>query len=179
MILTGPEIRDQVESGRITISPFDPEQLNPNSYNFRLGSTLKTYRSHELDVRRHNPVDEIRLDATGLELRPDRLYLAHTVEVMGSAHYVPVIRARSGVARLGLFVHVTADLIDIGSVNQWTLQLHAVQPVRIYPNLLVGQVTFWVPTGRIELYDGKYQGSTGPRESMIHLDFPESGGAVT
>lgn len=171
MILTGPEISRQVSLGRITISPFTQAQVNPNSYNFRLGNTLKYYQSRELDVKHANPVKEVALDEAGYIIQPDRIYLAHTQEVMGSEYYVPIIRARSGVARLGLFVHVTADLIDIGSINQWTLQLHAVQPVRIYPGLLIGQVTFWMPTGEIALYEGKYQGSLGPKESLIHLDF--------
>jgi dCTP deaminase len=69
-----------------------------------------------------------------------------------------------------LFIHVTADLIDIGSRSQFTLQLHAVQPVRIYRRLLIGQVTFWTPQGEIILYKGKYQGAIGPRPSLIHLD---------
>ena len=54
-----------------------------------------------------------------------------TEEVMGSDRFVPIIHGRSSTARMGLFVHITADLIDIGSYNQWTLQLHAVQPVRM------------------------------------------------
>lgn len=99
--------------------------------------------------------------------------MGHTLEVMGSDHYVPIIRARSSVARLGLFVHVTADLIDIGSHNQWTLQLHAVQPVKVFPNMLIGQVTFWEPLGEIELYKGKYQGLMGPQPSQIYHDFEE------
>lgn len=107
----------------------------------------------------------------GIVLQPGRIYLGHTLEVMGSDHYVPIIRGRSSVARLGLFVHVTADLIDIGSHNQWTLQFHAVQPVRIYPGMRIGQVTFWHPDGKIELYRGKYQGSMGPRGSEVHRDF--------
>jgi dCTP deaminase len=72
---------------------------------------------------------------------------------------------------MGLFVHVTADLIDIGSHNQWTLQLHAVQPLRIFTNMLIGQVTFWAVQGEISLYEGKYQGSMGPRPSEIYRDF--------
>ncbi|PZG45878.1 dCTP deaminase [Spongiactinospora gelatinilytica] len=172
MILTGAEITRQHEQGRITIDPFATGQVNPNSYNFRLGPTIKTYTSDILDVARPNPVRTLTIGANGLVLQPDRIYLGHTVEVMGSDHYVPIIRARSSVARLGLFVHVTADLIDIGSHNQWTLQLHAVQPLRVYANLLIGQVTFWRVHGDITLYDGKYQGARGPRESEIHRDFP-------
>lgn len=83
---------------------------------------------------------------------------------------MPIIRARSSIARLGLFVHVTADLIDLGSFGQLTLQLHAVQPVRIYPGMLIGQVTFWEATGERVLYDGKYQHSRGPQPSKAHLD---------
>ncbi|MFG2563062.1 dCTP deaminase [Streptomyces sp. NPDC048496] len=172
MILTGPEIARQHAAGRIRIDPFDERQLNPNSYNFRLGPLLKTYTGDVLDVARPNEVEESVLPEEGLVLEPDRIYLGHTVETMGSEHFVPIIRARSSVARLGLFVHVTADLIDIGSVNQWTLQLHAVQPVRVYPGLLIGQVTFWETSGEIALYEGKYQGSRGPAESQIHRDFP-------
>jgi dCTP deaminase len=171
MILTGTEIARQHELGRIHIDPFDERQLNPNSYNFRLGPLLKTYTPEVLDVARPNAVAETVLPEDGMVLSPDRIYLGHTVETMGSDHYVPIIRARSGIARLGLFVHVTADLIDIGSVNEWTLQLHAVQPVRVYPGLLIGQVTFWEKAGEVTLYAGKYQGSRGPAESQIHRDF--------
>ncbi|MEV4383269.1 hypothetical protein [Streptosporangium sp. NPDC049644] len=178
MILTGPEITHQYEAGRIIIEPFCADQVNPNSYNFRLGTALKVYTDEMLDVRRPNPVKELAIPEAGLVLEPDRIYLGSTVEIMGSDHYVPIIRARSGVARLGLFVHVTADLIDIGSINQWTLQLHAVQPVRVYPGLLIGQVTFWVPQGDVTLYAGKYQGTRGPQESQIHRDFLAPTGVV-
>jgi len=171
MILTGSEIHRQVEKGRITIDPFDDRQLNPNSYNFRLGHMLKVYVNDVLDPRRPQATRDIPLDDTGHTLEPDRIYLGHTVEVLGSDHYVPIIKGRSSSARLGLFVHVTADLIDIGSHGQSTLQLFAVQRVRVYPGMLIGQVTFWIPEGPINLYNGKYQASRGPVPSLIYRDF--------
>ncbi|WNE95500.1 dCTP deaminase [Streptomyces luomodiensis] len=174
MILTGNEIQRQISDGNITISPFSPGNINPNSYNFTLGDTLIWYPEEILHVTRPNRVVEEKIDESGFVLEPDRIYLGHTVEVMGSDRYVPIIRARSSIARLGLFIHVTADLIDIGSINQWTLQLHAVQPIRVYPGMLIGQVTFWCVEGDIELYRGKYQGSKGPYPSMIHLDGPST-----
>ncbi|MFF4506532.1 dCTP deaminase [Streptomyces sp. NPDC001401] len=178
MILTGSEIRRQVEKGRITIDPFDDRQLNPNSYNFRLGDTLKVYTNYVLDPRIPQDTEDIPLRSAGHILASDRIHLGHTAEIMGSEHYVPIIKGRSSSARLGLFVHVTADLIDIGSIGQLTLQLFAVQPVRVYPGMLIGQVTFWVPEGPIDLYEGKYQGSRGPVPSLIHRDFtPLSNGA--
>lgn len=43
MILTGSEIKKYLRNGDIVISPFNEEQLNPNSYNYRLGDVL-TYK---------------------------------------------------------------------------------------------------------------------------------------
>ncbi len=171
MILTGNEIRKQVENNRIQIQPFNLDQVNPNSYNFKLGKTIIYYKNHTIDTKKKQEVLSIELGEDGFILEPNRIYLAHTEEVMGSDYYVPIIRARSSTARLGLFVHITADLIDIGSLNQWTLQLYAVQPVKVYPGMQLGQVTFWETFGTVELYNGKYQGLMGPQESQIYKDF--------
>jgi dCTP deaminase len=171
MILTGQEILKQVQEGAIHITPFDEAAINPNSYDFRLGAEIVGYRDPVLDVRRDNPTWSRTMDSSGMLLEPGRIYLGHTAEVMGSERFVPIIRAKSSIARLGLFIHVTADLIDIGSINQWTLQLYPVQPIRVYPGMLVGQVTFWTVEGRIELYRGKYQGSRGAQASKVHMDF--------
>ena len=42
--LTGKEIVRQIELGNIKIDPFDASRVNPNSYNLRLGDTLKVYK---------------------------------------------------------------------------------------------------------------------------------------
>lgn len=143
MILTGPEIVAQVNKGRIRIEPFAPGQVNPNSYNFRLGDEVEVYESETLDARAANATKRIAIPDEGLLLRPDKIYLAPTAELIGSDHYVAIIHSRSSVARMGLFVHVTADLIDLGSYDRWVLQLHAVQPLRIFRGMPIGQVTFW------------------------------------
>jgi dCTP deaminase len=171
MILTGSEIKKQRELGRIWIEPFSEKRLQPNSYDFALGSQLLHYTDELLDTARDNRHEILNIGSEGYVLEPSRIYLGHTVEVMGSASFVPVIRGRSSFARLGLFIHVTADLIDIGSRNQWTLQLHCVQPLKIYPGMLVGQVTFWTVLGDIILYKGKYQGSRGPYPSHSFKEF--------
>jgi dCTP deaminase len=183
MILTGKEIARQHQMERIDIRPFCASQLSPNSYDFRLGDVLKIYKNYLLDARAPNEALTITIPDAGIILQPGRIYLGHTAEIMGSDYYVPIIRGRSSTARLGLFIHVTADMIDIGSHNQWTLQLNPVQPVKIYPGMLIGQVTFWHVKGEITLYSGKYQGSMGPVESHAHLDFlsedPGSEGGVS
>lgn len=170
MILSGQAIFEAVRNDTIVIDPFNPEQLTPNSYDFRLGSRCKMYANEALDSRSHNPTIDVQFGSEGLQLSPHRLYLFNTHETMGSTHYVPIIRGRSSVGRLGLFIHITADLIDIGSINQWTLQLHCVQPLRVYPGMLVGQVTFWTVEGDIDLYTGKYATLQSPVPSLSHLD---------
>ncbi|MFF8292641.1 PEP/pyruvate-binding domain-containing protein [Streptomyces sp. NPDC016309] len=171
MILTGTEIERERTNGRITIEPFTPEQVNPNSYNFRLGKTLRVYQDLPLDARRTNEFEEIEIPDDGYVLEPGRLYLAHTIEVLGSEHYAPTFAARSSVARLGLFINLSASLGDIGYTGQWTLQLYSMNRVRVYPGINIGQMMWWRPQGEIVLYDGKYQGSVGPRSSDIHVDF--------
>lgn len=171
MILTGPEIKKQVEAKRITIEPFNSSQLNPNSYNFTLGKTMIVYRDRILDVHKDNPTISFEIPESGYTLEPDRLYLGHIAEVMGSNYYVPIIRGRSSIGRLGLFINITADLIDQGHKGQWTLQFHAVQPVTIYPGMMIGQVTFWAVEGMPMLYDGKYKNSRGPMASQGFKDF--------
>ncbi|MBF4625455.1 dCTP deaminase [Clavibacter sp. VKM Ac-2872] len=173
MILTGEEIRRQRRSGRIEMNPFNPQQLNPNSYDLTMGTTVGRYKEAILDASVENAMAFHEMGPGGEVIEPGKIVLGHTVEVFGSDHFVPIVRAKSSVARLGLFIHVTADLVDIGWHGQLTLQLHAVQPLRVYPGMLVAQITFWVPKGEIGLYDGKYQHSTGPvasRMSARHLE---------
>jgi dCTP deaminase len=170
MILTGDELERQVSDGRIVIDPFVPSQINPNSYDFTLGSRLRTYVADTLDSRKENDTVEQLIPPEGVVLAPNKIFLVNTAERIGSDYYVPIIRGRSSIGRMGLFVHITADIIDLGSINQLTLQLHSVVPVRIYPGMLIGQVTFWVPIGKIALYDGKYAKMQSPAGSLIHLD---------
>ena len=171
MILTGSEILKNVKSGHITIDPFTEDQLNPNSYNFKLGNRLLIYNDYILDAKKENEVREIEIPEEGLTLAPGTIYLGHTQEVIGSEHFVSIIRGRSSIGRLGLFINITADLIDLGSIGQLTLQLNAVQPVTVYAGMKIGQVTFWKVCGDISKYHGRYQNSKGPIPSKMYQDF--------
>ncbi len=171
MILTGNEIEKQVEQKRIHISPFNKADINPNSYNFRLGDTLKVYNSGVLDPMIQNPYTTISIPKEGLVLQPNTLYLGHTIEEMGSDHYVPIMQARSSVGRLGLYIYLNSGLGDLGFKRQWTLELHAIHPLKIYPEMKVGQMLFWKPVGDITLYQGKYKDAVGPQTSQIWRDY--------
>ncbi|MFG1705415.1 dCTP deaminase [Nonomuraea sp. M3C6] len=165
MILTGPEITAAAHDGRIRISPFNAEQVNPNSYNVRLGPTLLTYTEPIIDAHRPNPTKPVTIDDRGHVLQPEELYLGHTLEEIGSDSFVPLLFGRSSVGRLGLFVEITAPIGDIGFHGQWTLMLSPVRPLRVYPGMKIGQIMFFVSLGVIDPYRGKYQDAAGPQPS--------------
>ncbi|MBB5078757.1 dCTP deaminase [Nonomuraea endophytica] len=170
MILTGPEIVRAAGDGRIGISPFNADQVNPNSYNVRLGPTLLTYADGVIDAHRANPTECRTMGEDGFELRPEQLYLGHTMERVGSDVFVPLLFGRSSVGRLGLFVEITAPIGDIGFNGQWTLMLSPVRPLRVYPGMKIGQIMFFVSIGDIDLYAGKYQEAEGPQASRYWKD---------
>jgi dCTP deaminase len=174
VILTGPEIARQVEAARIRISPFSHDALTTNSYDLRVHNKILRYESLVLDPKKQNLCVEQPIPETGLLIKRGELVLGCTHEMIGSDFYVPIIHARSSYARLGLFVHCTADLIDIGFYGRVTLQLFAVRDIVVPVGASVAQVTFWTPQGDITLYDGKYQGALGPRASEVMKDFGDS-----
>jgi deoxycytidine triphosphate deaminase len=149
MILTGAEIIKQHARGRIIIDPFDPARVGPDNYDFHLGPTLRVYTRFPLDAHGDNPTEEIVIPPDGLVLAPQRLYLGQTCEILGSALYVASCAARSSIARLGLFITLSASLGDPGFVGHWPLHLVAVQPLRIYPGMLIGQMSWWKTQGAL------------------------------
>jgi len=172
MILTGSEILKQVKERRIEISPFNRKFITTNSCDLTLGNKFIRYKEKVINPKKKAAYEKFEVDKSeGLLLMPGDFILGHTQEIIGSDYFVPIIHAKSGIARMGLFVHVTADLIDIGSHGCSTLQLFATLPIRIYPGTKIAQVSFWVPKGKIILYKGKYQGSIGPKPSMTYLDY--------
>jgi dCTP deaminase len=170
VILTGREIIAAASDGRVRISPFAAAQVNPNSYNVRLGSRILVYTSPVIDAYQPNPTREIIIGPRGLVLTPGELYLGHTLEEVGSDAYVPLLFGRSSVGRLGLFVEITAPIGDIGFHGQWTLMLSAIRPLRVYDGMKIGQIMFFVSIGAIDLYVGKYQSSAGPQPSQYWRD---------
>jgi dCTP deaminase len=155
MILTGNEIAAQVRNGAIKLDPFSSDQMNPNSYNYRLGGTLKVVdQSEPLDPTQQNDAAEIAIPWDGYVLRPGRFYLGHTHEVIGSRDFVPVLIGRSSMGRLGLFLQISADLGNLGACHRWTLELYAVRPIIVYAAMIIGQVSFWSIEGGAEHYAG-------------------------
>lgn len=167
MILSGSEIRKNLDKN-IVIDPFDERNLNPNSYNLTLHDELMVYEEVILDMRKANRVRRITIPAEGMVLQPDQLYLARTVERTETHNLVPMIEGRSSIGRLGLFVHVTAGFGDVGFCGYWTLEMFAVQPVRIYAGVPICQIFYHELTGDIVEYaSNKYQHNQDIQPSLL------------
>ncbi|MEO2033227.1 MAG: dCTP deaminase [Planctomycetaceae bacterium] len=167
MILSGSEIKAQLGTN-LSISPFSDEQLNPNSYNLRLHNELLVYEEIILDMRRPSRFRRLTIPEEGLVLQPSQLYLGRTIEHTETHNYVPMLEGRSSIGRLGLFVHVTAGFGDVGFCGYWTLEMFAVQPVRIYPGVQVCQIFYHTLEGAVTEYqNGKYQHNTDIQPSFL------------
>lgn len=151
MILTGPAIKSALKKGDVLLEPFEAENLNPNSYNYHLADSLLMLGHGGKSLRR------VSLPEKGYILKPGKVYLGATLERIGSDKYVTLLLGRSSIGRLGIFLNITADLGHLGCRSHWTLELTVVQPVRVYPRMKIGQVSFWLTDDNSShRYNGRY-----------------------
>lgn len=193
-ILTGRAIAQEVEAGGIEIDPFDDRQLNPASYDVRLGDKVCVYTSvvfptpydlgdtrcnvltgmhftpsqaqgYSLDSKERQPTLEYRIGEEGWVLRPNILYLMHTAERIHTTKFVPVLDGKSSIGRLGVQIHVTAGYGDPGFDGQYTLEVVCVHPVRLYAGMRIGQMRFHQTIG--EPVDYRERGHYTGREAAM------------
>ena len=110
-----------------------------------------------LDMREKNETIEFEIPEDGYVLQPGVLYIGRTIERTWTDKFIPMINGRSSGGRLGISIHICAGFGDIGFDGTWTLEITAVEPVKIYPNAEVAQVCFFNPSGKVgSLYRGRY-----------------------
>lgn len=171
MILSGKQIRDRLGK-EIVIEPYSESQLNPNSYNLKLHNELLVYEDYTLDMKKENAYKKIIIPPEGMTLEPNRLYLGRTKEYTETDKFVPMLEGRSSVGRLGLFVHVTAGFGDVGFCGYWTLEIHCIQPIKIYADVEICQIYYHSIEGEYDRYtSGKYQNNKGVQPSLLYKDF--------
>ena len=173
MILTGNQISQDVLDNRITIQPFEKDKLTTNSYDLTLSDKLLRYTDSVLDPKVKPNTEEIEIPDEGYVMQRGEFLLASSNQIIGSDHYVPIVHAKSSIARLGLFIHITSGLFDIGGLCNVTFHLYATMPIRLYKGMPIAQATFWQTKGEIKLYNGKYLGDKGIAPSRIYKDFLE------
>lgn len=189
MILPDHDIFRQHAGGALGIEPFNKDQIQPASYDLLLGSKFRAY--NDTDKRNLDPKSA---DRRTILLQPAThgcvwlpslgFMLASTVEkIRMPDHLVGRVEGKSSLARMGLFVHVTAGFIDPGFEGHITLELFNANSVGIllYPKMPIAQISFErlcspaeKPYGHSGL-GSKYVGQCGPVESMYYKNFLKEG----
>jgi dCTP deaminase len=166
------EILSAHKSGQIIIEPFERAQLQPTSYDVRLGryfipmqhqrGTLNPFngasigeiflpvqraQSCEVWCRENGrlPFDGISPECPVIVLEPHARILAHTWESIGIAHDgTTSMHAKSTTGRLGIVVCKDAGWGDTGYVFQWTLEIQNDNDheVVLVPGMRIAQVVF-------------------------------------
>jgi dCTP deaminase len=173
MILTDVEILKEIEKGTIVIEPYNPDKLGTNSYDVHLGKHLAIYKDNVLDAKKHNEIEHFDIPEEGFVLQPGELYLGVTLEYTESHAHVPFLEGKSSTGRLGIDIHATAGKGDIGFCNTWTLEISVSKPVRVYAEMPIGQLIYFVIEGEVKNYynkkaNAKYNTRTiRPVESMM------------
>jgi dCTP deaminase len=175
-ILSGPEIRYQIEKGLITIDPYDPSRVNPASVDLTLGNSVKVYArtckrleytAYEdgsnltpcnggvLDSKEAWETLDFQIPKEGWVLKPGLCYLMHTAEVVSTEDLVPILDGKSSIARMFVKVHETAGYGDPGFRGQYTLEVTCQIPVRVYAGMRFCQIRFHTIKGERSLYQAK------------------------
>lgn len=174
MILASGAIRAEINIGNIVIRPYDDNQLNPNSYDLRLGSKILVPKNYQRNVKVKTEYMEYIIPDEGFVLEEGVLYLSETLEYTETHGYlVPFIEGKSSVGRNGIAVHVTAGFGDIGFCGNWTLEIFTIGgSVRIYKGMRICQITWERVEGPIsKVYEGKYQNAHGVIGSKQYEEF--------
>ena len=142
MILTDRFLKTAIEHGNITIKPFF-DSIGTNSIDLHLAPTLLRYKDTVLDCAKVNECIEDTIPVEGMILQPGELYLGATIEWTKSDMYVPLLEGKSSIGRLGISVHITAGVGDIGFDGYWTLEISVIKPVKIYPGIPIAQLMYF------------------------------------
>ena len=189
MILCDRDIKDAIAQGEIVISPYVESSVQPSSYDLRLASRFQVFRNHNQTVidpeedQRPNMEEILVLAGDSFIIHPGEFVLGCTLETVTNPTYlVSRLEGKSSLGRLGLIVHATAGYIDPGFKGQITLELSNVAnlPLRLRPNMKIGQLSFAKMTGPAEIPYGdprlgsKYQGQQGPTVSLMHKNYEKT-----
>ncbi len=114
----------------------------------------------DLDMAVEPRTIDVRIPDSGILLVPGILYLASTVEYTETHRHVPYLDGRSSVGRLGVSIHVTAGRGDVGFCNHWTMEIWVINPIRIYPSVAIGQLTYHTVLGEVSSVYSSKPGTT-------------------
>lgn len=200
MILSDRDIKKMLQSGRVKITP-EPDlatQLQPASFDLRLSSKFRVFKSTStpyIDPQDPSTFEEMteltdttesggsqplpKMDqgARPFVIHPGEFVLGMTKEFVELPDDITArVEGRSSLGRLGIIIHSTAGYIDPGFKGNITLEITNIGsvPVLLHPDMRICQLAFETMSSPAEVdyveKGGKYAGATEPGQSKITED---------
>jgi dCTP deaminase len=193
-MLVDHQIEEELRWGDLVITPWDPSRLQPASVDLTLDYFFRYYPTGTGTIDLKSPQSRTQLvdvsdrEDQSIVIGQGQFLLASTLERLEvPANMIGRIEGKSSLARMGLFVHVTAGFIDPGFKGHITLELFNGNgnPLRLYAGMPICQVSFdysaslSVDDGRRPnartAYNGKYVNQQrGPKESLFWKNFSDA-----
>ncbi|NQX05630.1 dCTP deaminase [Rathayibacter sp. VKM Ac-2856] len=186
MLLSDRDIKLELSSGRVGLTPHDPAMIQPSSVDVRLDRFFRLFDNHRypyIDPAEDQP-ELTRLVETpageAFILHPGEFVLGSTYEEVALPDDIAArLEGKSSLGRLGLLTHSTAGFIDPGFTGHVTLELSnvATLPIMLWPGMKIGQMCFFRLSSPAEqpygsaAYLSRYQGQRGPTASRSALNF--------
>jgi dCTP deaminase len=186
VLLSDRDIRKEIESGRVSLAPYDPEMVQPSSVDVRIDRYFRVFENHRyphIDPSQEQAELTRLVEPDGDEpfiLHPGEFALASTYEVVTLPDDIAArLEGKSSLGRLGLLTHSTAGFIDAGFSGHVTLELSnvATLPIKLWPGMKIGQLCFFRLSSPAEAPYGagasgsRYQGQRGPTPSRSFQSF--------
>lgn len=150
MFLSDQDILKEIEAGKISLEPFSEDQLQPATYDIRLGNTFIINDAHS--TKAIDPVKGLFPNTQTVEvpdggefvLHPGVSILGYSKERFGSDEYLIEVNGKSSLARIGLIVHNSASIVNPGHYLNIALELCNLNnvPIILRPGMQIAQLTF-------------------------------------
>lgn len=162
------------------------QQIKGTSIDLRLGHNFEIFQSiGQLAVDACNSKSDDRFDSIvseidfleGIPILPGQFILGHTLEYIKLPRHVAAqIEGRSSFARLGIQVHMTANLVEAGFEGCLTLEIRNSGPstVVLYPGMRFAQIRLFRISGYTNTEysrpGNKYHGQLGQNRTKQFAD---------
>lgn len=185
MLLTSKEILQYIKKKKIVITPFDESQVRDIAIQLHLGYLFRKPKKKSkvskiignsklvVVIDEKTSSDEYYYDkffdkpiqvTDYFTLKPGELALATTLEkIKLSDDTVGILDGKSKIARLGLFIHISSQLIKPGSNNITVLELYNASPfiIKLKPGSQICQLTLHSTHSKVH-YNGAFERQTKP-----------------
>lgn len=174
MILSDKTILKMLQNSSLTISPLEPNQVQPASVDVRLGNTFSVVEDLSTGIiSLENPTPYKTITTESYILLPGQFVLATTMEYFELPdNLTAFVEGRSSLGRLGLFIQ-NAGWVDPGFKGEITLELFNANrcAIELKTGRRVGQLVFaQLDDTALHPYKGKYNGQRGATGSRVFMD---------